>query len=88
MTKREKVERRVIEVAKYTILNKHDIRTTAKAFGVSKSTIHKDLIERLPQYSQDLYQKVRIILDFHLDIRAIRGGIATKNKFKGLYNGN
>jgi putative DeoR family transcriptional regulator (stage III sporulation protein D) len=54
---------RVIELAEYIIENKATVRQTAKNFGVSKSTVHKDLSQRLPQYNMVLFQQVRKILD-------------------------
>ena len=72
---------RVIEESNYIIKTKETIREVAKVFNVSKSTVHKDLKERLFEIDGDLYQEVINILKYHLDIRHIRGGNATKNKF-------
>jgi len=72
---------RVIEESNYIIKTKDTIRDIAKVFEVSKSTVHKDLKERLLEIDVDLYNKVSSILKYHLDIRHIRGGNATKEKF-------
>jgi putative DeoR family transcriptional regulator, stage III sporulation protein D len=58
------------------------VRVIAKEFGVSKSTVHKDLTERLPEINPDLANEVKEILDYHKSIRHLRGGEATKLKYK------
>ena len=75
---------RVLEVAKYIIDSKATIRKTAKVFGVSKSTIHKDMTERLPKINQQIANDAKNILDFNKAERHIRGGKATKMKYKTL----
>jgi len=72
---------RVIDESNYIINTKDTIREIAKVFNVSKSTVHKDLKERLFEIDADLYNRVSDILKYHLDIRHIRGGNATKEKF-------
>lgn len=72
---------RVIEESNYIINTNDTVRDIAKIFGVSKSTVHKDLRERLLEIDADLYGKVSSILKYHMDIRHIRGGNATKEKF-------
>ena len=72
---------RVIEESNYIIETKDTIRDIAKVFNVSKSTVHKDLKERLCEIDINLYNEVSSILKYHLDIRHIRGGNATKSKF-------
>ena len=72
---------RVIEESNYIIKTKDTIREIAKVFNVSKSTVHKDLKERLLEIDVDLYNDVSSILKYHLNIRHIRGGNATKCKF-------
>ena len=72
---------RVIEESNYFIETKVTIRDIAKVFNVSKSTVHKDLKERLLEIDSNLYNEVSNILKYHLDIRHIRGGNATKEKF-------
>jgi len=72
---------RVLKEAEYIIKTKDTIRDIAKVFNVSKSTVHKDLKERLFDIDEYLYNEVSNILKYHLDIRHIRGGNATKCKF-------
>ena len=72
---------RVIEESNYIIKTKDTIREVAKVFNVSKSTVHKDFKDRLFEINADLYNEVSSILKYHLDVRHIRGGNATKSKF-------
>ena len=72
---------RVIEESNYILKTQDTIRDIAKVFDVSKSTVHKDLKERLLEIDSSLYSEVSNILKYHLDIRHIRGGNATKEKF-------
>ena len=72
---------RVKEEAKYLIKTKKTIREIAEHFGLSKSTIHKDMQERLIGISPDLFTQVRRILNEHLEIRHIKGGETTKQKY-------
>lgn len=60
------------------------VRSTAKAFGVSKSTVHKDLTERLPEQSPKLYERVKSVLEKNKQERHIRGGLATKKKYMSI----
>ena len=76
------IEDRVLEVAKYIIESKATIRRTAKVFGVSKSTIHKDMTERLPIINPQIANEAKTILDLNKSERHIRGGRATKMKYK------
>jgi putative DeoR family transcriptional regulator (stage III sporulation protein D) len=76
------IEDRVLEVAKYIIESKATIRRTAKVFGVSKSTIHKDMTERLPKINPQIANEAKTILDLNKSERHIRGGRATKMKYK------
>lgn len=76
------IEERVLEVANYIIETGSTVRTTAAKFGVSKSTIHKDMTQRLPSIRRSLYQEVRNVLDVNKSERHIRGGMATKEKYK------
>ena len=76
------IEERVLEVANYIIDSKATIRKTARAFGVSKSTIHKDMTERLPKINQNIAKEAKFILDLNKAERHIRGGKATKMKYK------
>lgn len=76
------IEERVLEVAKYIIDSKATIRKTAKLFGVSKSTVHKDITERLPKINPVVAKEAREILELNKAERHIRGGRATKMKYK------
>lgn len=79
----DNMEQRAIDLAEYIIENRSTIRAAAKQFGVSKSTVHKDLSERLEQFNRPLYLQVKEILDINKAERHIRGGIATQRKYKG-----
>ena len=72
---------RVLEEGNYIVLTGKTVREMAKVFHLSKSTIHKDLRERLLEIDMDLYDKVSSILQYHTDIRHIRGGESTRRKF-------
>ena len=76
------VENRAIEVGKFITKNQSTVRKTAKNFGISKSTVHKDISERLKKINPSLYLKVKNVMENNKAIRHIRGGLATKNKFK------
>ncbi|MDU2831826.1 MAG: sporulation transcriptional regulator SpoIIID [Clostridium botulinum] len=78
------IEERVLEVANYIIDSKATIRKTAKVFGVSKSTIHKDMTERLPKINPQIAEEAKEILDYNKAERHIRGGKATKMKYKAI----
>lgn len=73
--------KRVKNEAFYIIDTEKTIREIAKIFKVSKSTVHKDLHERLLIIDEELYKKVSKILKYHIDIRHIRGGESTRNKY-------
>ncbi len=75
------VDERVCRLAEWIIENKATVRAAAERFGVSKSTVHKDLTERLRQLDRLSYEKVRLILEQNKAERHIRGGNATKQKF-------
>lgn len=75
------VEERAAMLGEYIIENKATVRTAAKKFGVSKSTVHKDVSQRLKVLSPALYREVRQVLDLNKSERHIRGGMATKNKY-------
>lgn len=77
------IEERACELAVYIIENKATVRSAAKQFNISKSTVHKDLTERLKTVSPALYQQVRELLDLNKAERHIRGGMATRKKYKG-----
>ncbi len=76
------MERRALDLAVYIIENRTTIRATAKRFGISKSTVHKDLTQRLKHCDTDLYIQVKELLEVNKAERHIRGGLATKQKYK------
>ena len=80
------IEERAIELAQYIIDSKDTVRGAAKKFGISKSTVHKDVSERLKKINPSLAKEVRIILDENKAERHIRGGMATKLKYSHLNN--
>ncbi|SDK14689.1 sporulation transcriptional regulator SpoIIID [Sediminibacillus albus] len=75
------IKERTIRIGKYIVETRKTVRVIAKEFGVSKSTVHKDLTERLPEINPDLANEVKSILDHHKAIRHLRGGEATKLKY-------
>ena len=75
------IEERAVEIANYIIENNATVRQTAKQFGISKSTVHKDVTERLAQINPSLAEKARVVLDLNKSERHIRGGLATKEKY-------
>lgn len=78
------IDERAIELAQYIIDSKDTVRGTAKKFGISKSTVHKDVSERLMKINPRLAGEVREILDENKAERHIRGGMATKLKYSQL----
>lgn len=78
------LEQRACELAVYIIETGATVRAAAQHFGISKSTVHKDLSQRLPQYNKRLYKQVRCILDVNKAQRHIRGGIATRAKYQQM----
>ncbi|SJZ67752.1 sporulation transcriptional regulator SpoIIID [Garciella nitratireducens] len=76
------IEERAVEIAKYIIETNTTVRETAKIFGVSKSTVHKDVTERLPKINPALAKEVKQVLDKNKSERHLRGGMATKMKYK------
>lgn len=77
------IEKRACELAVYMIETGATVRSAAQHFGISKSTVHKDLSFRLPRINAQLYTQVRKILDQNKQERHIRGGMATRRKYKG-----
>ena len=75
-------EERSEALAKYLINNKTTVRETAREFGISKSTVHKDITEKLSKYNYQLYEAVFSILQQNKSERHLRGGEATKRKYK------
>lgn len=81
---RDYIEERAISIARYIVDNSATVRQTAQKFGVSKSTVHKDVTQRLSQINPHLAWETRIILDINKSERHIRGGMATKQKYKNM----
>ena len=78
---KEYIEERAIQIANYIIESNATVRQTAKTFGVSKSTVHKDVTDRLMQINPALAKQARQVLDVNKSERHIRGGLATKEKY-------
>lgn len=81
---KENMEERAERLALYIIENQTTVRAAAQKFGISKSTVHKDISERLPQFNRGLYQQVKTVLEVNKAQRHIRGGIATRKKYRGI----
>ena len=75
------IEERATELAEFIIKNKSTVRAAAKQFNISKSTVHKDVTERLKTFNKSLYKDVKIVLNINKEQRHIRGGMATKEKY-------
>ena len=75
------IEERAIELAEYIIENKSTVRNTARHYNVSKSTVHKDITDRLKKINPQLAVRVHLVLDENKAERHIRGGMATKQKY-------
>lgn len=82
--KNKSIEERAVCLAQYIIDSKDTVRGAAKKFGISKSTVHKDVSERLKKIDPNLAREVRVILDENKAERHMRGGMATKLKYKHL----
>ena len=78
------MEERACEMALYIIEEKGTVRSAAQKFGLSKSTVHKDLSERLPAFNRTLYLQAKQVLEENKAQRHIRGGMATRRKYKGV----
>ena len=76
-------EQRAIQLGEDIAAHRTTVRAAAAVFGCSKSTVHKDISERLPQFNRVLYQQVKEVLEVNKAQRHIRGGIATRKKYKG-----
>lgn len=76
------IEERTVSIGHYIIDKKATVRAAAKHFGVSKSTVHKDVTQRLERINQRLAKEVRAVLDENKSERHLRGGFATKQKYK------
>ncbi len=79
---RDEVDIRAVELGKFIVDNKATVRSAAKEFSVSKSTVHTDVTKRLQNIDPMLCEKVRVILEENKAQRHIRGGLATKKKYK------
>ena len=75
---------RVIKETEYILKTSKTVREVANEFNVSKSTVHKDLQDRLPKINKELYTKVQELMQKHIDERHLRGGESTKNKYKNI----
>ena len=76
---------RAVEIGKYIVKNKATVRAAAKAFGISKSTVHMDVTEKLETLDPELSRRVREVLDVNKAQRHIRGGLATKEKYMAIH---
>lgn len=75
------IHMRILKEAEYIVKTNSTVRAAAGHFGISKSTVHKDVTERLKDIDKELFGEVRKVLNKNLSERHIRGGIATKNKY-------
>ena len=80
---KDNVEERAVQLGEYIAKNNATVRLTAKKYNVSKSTVHKDVSERLKTIDMSLYKQVRQVLEKNKQERHIRGGIATHKKYRG-----
>lgn len=78
----ETMEERCEQLAVYIIEHKATVRAAARRFGISKSTVHKDLVERLPMFNRTLYLQAKAVLEENKAQRHIRGGLATREKYR------
>ncbi|MBE5900371.1 MAG: sporulation transcriptional regulator SpoIIID [Lachnospiraceae bacterium] len=82
---KEYIEERAMKIALYIVENKATVRQTAKQFGISKSTVHKDVTDRLMQINPNLAEEARRVLNVNKSERHIRGGLATREKYAHLH---
>lgn len=75
------IRKRAVKIARYILQTSNTVRGTAEVFGISKSTVHKDVSERLPRISKELAEEVRNVLDRNKAERHLRGGEATRKKY-------
>ncbi|MDR0914093.1 MAG: sporulation transcriptional regulator SpoIIID [Oscillospiraceae bacterium] len=78
------VEERAVKLGEYIVENKATVRSTAKQFDVSKSTVHKDVSQRLMKINFGLFNEVKDVLEVNKAERHLRGGMATKNKYEAF----
>ena len=81
---RDYIEERAARLATYIIENKSTVRDAAKKFAISKSTVHKDISDRLRQFNLTLYAQVKEVLEENKAERHLRGGMATRRKYRGI----
>ena len=79
-------EERAVELGEYIVKNRVTVRAAAEIFGVSKSTVHTDVTDRLREVDPPLYLKVREVLEVNKAQRHIRGGLATREKYQRLHS--
>ena len=79
------IEKRAVEIGTYIVEKSATVRQAAKNFGVSKSTVHKDVAKRLPQIDVELAKEARSVLDVNKSERHIRGGMATRKKYAHIH---
>ncbi|HOA63512.1 MAG: sporulation transcriptional regulator SpoIIID [Acholeplasmataceae bacterium] len=82
------IKQRVLEIADIFLSERSTVREVAKRVGCSKSTVHKDLTERLPEINRQLFEKVKELLEYNKSIRHIRGGESTKLRYLQLKSNN
>lgn len=78
----EYIQKRVLEISTYILETQATVRQAAQLFGVSKSTVHKDMTERLPSLNRELANQVRKVLEYNKSERHLRGGEATRKKYR------
>ena len=80
----ETISDRAVRLGEYILENKATVRSAAEHFGISKSTVHKDVTERLKRKNPPLFEKVKTLLEYNKAVRHLRGGEATRRKYRGL----
>ncbi len=85
---RDYIQKRVLDLSYYIADHHATVRQAAKCFGVSKSTVHKDVTERLPDLNRDLSEEVKQVLEVNKAERHIRGGEATRKKYQVRHRNN
>ena len=82
---KDAIEQRACDLAAYIIQNRSTVRAAAKQFGISKSTVHKDVRERLRHIDADLFIRVQQVLSYNKSVRHLRGGEATRQKYRSAH---
>lgn len=80
----EYIQKRVLDICAYILETQATVRQAAQVYKVSKSTVHKDMTERLPSLNKELARQVKKVLDYNKSERHLRGGAATRKKYKDL----